>query len=316
MLRTVDWIADMEHAAVRADLGLTWVLLVLSVALLCIFAIIRLKRKIWLLLPALLSAAAMLVPIAAYHLPSEDGVRMDCYVSSSGMTLLFSDRGRAVAVDFSGGASENATLLVNGMREQGCTTLADLVICKETNRSPAFLSSVSQRVRIDRVHLGEGGGPTERAVRARLSEEAVAHSIEVVPALTAFKIESLELVRLHCLRNAREEIEGQLLLLRCEGVRIAYVSGHVPITQLERTLAEQLVQTDLLLVGADAFPASDQLLPRTEATEILLEKKELAMRLPSYGRETTVFGGMGSRSYRLKSSRFSSVDERLLFIFC
>ena len=60
-----------------------------------------------------------------------------------------------------------------------CTEIDDLVFCRYYNQATYFIASLAAKLRVERVHFPTPTDDRERAIAARLAEEAELHGIEV-----------------------------------------------------------------------------------------------------------------------------------------
>lgn len=155
----------------------TYLFLLILTAVLIIFAVARVKRPIWSLLIPIISAAAVCSSLCVPNLSTAQ--YRTALRAGKGEVRLYATRGDAVLInDTSGNASEAYEIKV-AANDAHCTEIDDLVFCGYYNQATYFIASLAAKIRVERVHFPTPTDERERAIAARLAEEAELHGIEV-----------------------------------------------------------------------------------------------------------------------------------------
>ena len=149
----------------------TLILVALMTAVLLLFAVIRLRRRVLLAIPVLLAVAV--IGSAYFAIPSErEGISATYSNGGTDEYLLFAYGGKAVAVDLSGGGHNYVGKLISALHEEGCTELEELVLTRYRSSETYLVDRVSARVKIRSLRLPIPLTDEENAIAARITEEA------------------------------------------------------------------------------------------------------------------------------------------------
>ncbi len=162
-------VGDIPTQACLAVLTLVLVLL----------AVLSVKRKRWFFLPLLLAFCAVCSSLSVTHLPRADAFSETVIASSLGEVRLYTQNGEAILVHDARQNFSMAYEIQAAAREHRCSEIGDLVVLTYRNQTTYFLSCLSGRIRVERLHLSEPRNARERAIAARYEQEAALHGIAV-----------------------------------------------------------------------------------------------------------------------------------------
>lgn len=194
MLSLTGWAAELAHVLILPTHGVEWLLLWASLALTVATAILPLRRKGWTLLPALFSAAFLLIGFCGVLTPQET-VASYCR-STSGETVLITGGRHAALIDVTDGSARAVRNVTRLLEDAGLTELDDLVFSHYHSRAPVLLRQYASRIRVRRLWLPDPQTPEEQAIAARLAEEAVRCGVEPCSGTPVPAVPQTELLRL------------------------------------------------------------------------------------------------------------------------
>lgn len=275
-----------------------------------------LRRWIWWALPPMLAVLAVCTSLGVTHL-SDDGIRMRYLGEGRGSVLLFSEHGRAVAIDLTAGSASAMEVLADAAREARCSQIDDLILTRYANTGAYFLDCIATGIRVCRLHLPEPLDDKERSIAHRLEQVAHLNGMEVI-----YGVEDIELLdHVELLRAPAEETAHRAILLRvlARGRELVYLNGAVAASELRERAYLAGEHCDLLMLDATGQTKSNQaqrwILPASSGL-ILLEGESLRCMLPAGHPEERVICGVEQVDFVLKKSRFSGDGNRLFFIPC
>ena len=241
--------SNTRNAVVLLTGDITLALIGLLAALLILLAIIYLKEKRWLLIPIALSVAILGVA-ASDALPRDAGVAVTYLRQNNEEALLIADGRNAIAVDFSGGSSFIGTKIYQATMESNCTELQELILTHYHSQAAHLISSLSGKIKVRALRLPEPNCEKERAIAARLEQEAALHEIVVYYGTDHFDFEEIRLCFAE--REASEStVEVPVVFsLEIQGHSIVYLGGNAWEGALEPLAKSQAISADWLILGA------------------------------------------------------------------
>ncbi len=180
-------ISEIPYGTVRLDGTVTVLLLAALVLSLIVIAVVRIERMRWLAVPVLLSAAVIL---AGYLdvLPSRSGTAVTYVTTDAGDALVLTNGRKTVAVDLSDGASEVYTEILRTSASDRFTELQEVVFTHYYAKMPRVLSALAEDIKLRAIRLPTPITEEERAIAARVSQEAALHGIRVLTEQDAFSL--------------------------------------------------------------------------------------------------------------------------------
>lgn len=142
-------------------------------------AIVKWKRSrvLLLLVPMLLLSIA--VSLCVTHVPIREHPYMQPIRTGHGEVRLYCKYGEGVLINDTRGAASGAYEIRVAALAARCSEINDVVISRYYNQATYFISSVSGTVKLRNLHLPMPLDARERAIAARLEDEAALHGIEV-----------------------------------------------------------------------------------------------------------------------------------------
>lgn len=189
-------LSEWRNVTVRLQDRITLILVAAVAIVLFLCAVLNFRKKVILALPLLLAA---LVFLSAYsvNLFGTKTVQTEYFSQKSGEYLLFSARGKAVLVDFSGGNRNDSKPLVNDLHAAGCTEIEELVLTHYHAPATYLLNCFSAKIKIRTLLLPTPENEDEAAVCARLQEEAALFGIRCKTADETNAVPGLSLLFMH-----------------------------------------------------------------------------------------------------------------------
>ena len=158
----------------------TRIVLVLLTVVLILLAVLPLQRKRWTLLPIALSIAAVVSSLSVTYLPPQSDPTLTILPAGRGEVRLYTQNGEAVLVNATSGNASEAFEIKSAALDARCTEIRDLVLCRYYNQATYFIARLSARMRVAYLHLPEPTTAREKAIAARLTQEAELHGIRVI----------------------------------------------------------------------------------------------------------------------------------------
>ena len=142
-------------------------------------AILRIRRRGWVLLPLFLAAMAVLSSVTVTQVIHRN-VLTETVETGFGNLYLFTDAGEAVLINRARGSASGAYQIKQAATEVRCTEIEHLVFVRYYNQGTYLIASLAAQMRVRMLHLPKPLGESEQAIAARLAQEASLHGIEVV----------------------------------------------------------------------------------------------------------------------------------------
>lgn len=159
---------------VRSPFVGAWIVL-LTLALI-LLAVLPFKSKRWAIpVPALLIG----VVISSVIVTQSMKPAVYSFKTGRGVLRLYTEAGHAVAVNDTSGAASASYEIKTAATDEHCTEIDDLILSRYYNQATYFIAKVSERSRVRVLHMPVPCDDRERAIAARLAEEAELHGIRV-----------------------------------------------------------------------------------------------------------------------------------------
>ena len=165
-----------------------------------------------------------------------------------------------------------AYCISKAVTEARCTELKELVLTHYHSTASTLIASLSQRVKLRVLRLPEPNCEKERAIAARLAQEAELHGVSVVYGGGVTALDSTEI--LHWERTAHEErIEvPAMIALQIHKKDVLYLAQgawHSDFAPLANNLA---IDAELLILGAHGSgePPEASFYTRLHGTEYVI----------------------------------------------
>ncbi|MBQ8416927.1 MAG: hypothetical protein IJX13_08565, partial [Clostridia bacterium] len=221
----------------------------------------------------------------------DSGVRCEYIQKSGGDILLFSDRGKAVAVDFTDGSADGASTLVSEAYVAQCTELETLIISHYHNMASHFIDVVAGGIKVRSIRLPTPQSEWESAVAKRLVQEAEVHGIEVRFDMDELPIRELNLQILDHELFESDRHTALLLSATANGKTAVYANSSIPDSTLFPLAKNFMRNADLFILGDTGYKsASPTAFPvLSDKTEtVILAKEKLRRLLPLLERRSDV----------------------------
>ncbi len=308
---------EMKHILI--PLGDKWTqgILLLMTALLVALAVLRIKRKLWYVLPLALFVAAIGCSFGVTYLPSNASIT--CVQAGDGMSCVFSERGSAVAVDLSDGSARAAVALTTALYDARCTELEDLILTRYINGQSAYLYRLAGAIRVRTLHLPPPNTVQEEEIAARLCEEAERHGITVLYGCEDVALSSMEVVYSSHESARGTSAAGVLFFAKLNGVGVTCMNLSSLMTSLQPTVERCVGQSRYLMVAQAGMTAQNQaLIPIASASleEVVVQSDRLVLRIPGGDHGFRVHPSVEKIRFFTKESFFFGDEKRLFFIGC
>lgn len=192
MLNAAERISDSDGVLLSMNATAERVLLILLTVLIGFLAVFKIKRMILISLIPILMTVVFLIS----HQITCSQPTLSLADETRGQRFL-SEGGAIVAVDASDGFSSDVQALIDHASASRCTEIGDLILTKYDHRRAYFIHSLSERILIRRIRLPIPQQDDEKALAARIRQEAEMHGIEVF-----FHTENL------CVANAEQLLQN------------------------------------------------------------------------------------------------------------
>ena len=230
----------------------------LSVLLALVFiAVAKLKRvKMWCLLPLSLAFVTILTSLCVTYLPNR-GTSFTLVHTSGGELLLFTHKGKSVAVDFADGTAGGGVEILGITNDLRCTELDDLILSHYHNRDTYFISSMAKRIRVKTLHLPHPIDDEERAIANQLKREAERHGINVVFGVDDVAVDGLEILTFDHTTMPHDRHEAVLFSASVNGEVFTYINASTPQSALADKMYDMMNAADHIIVGDTGFSNSE-----------------------------------------------------------
>ena len=181
ILGVTERISDVRGIMLPVNARTDHLLLGLLTLLLVLFAVCRIRHRGRAVAGIL--AFCIITTLASFlttSLSPAYGRSMQTIEAGRGEIRLYTDRGEAVLVNDAGGNSSEAYAIKTAALDCRCTEIGDLVMYRYYNQATYFISRLSSRMRVERMHLPIPQDAREEAIAARLAQEAALYGIEVL----------------------------------------------------------------------------------------------------------------------------------------
>lgn len=176
MLLSANWISNLDGILFSVRSDIEHFFLIVFTGALVLLAVLRIKRIAWL---SVVPVFMVLLFVLSATLTASSPRRYDAPIDGFREFHALSVSGEMVAVAVGDAYAEEAMELADYASEMRCTEIGDLFLSRYINRQTYFISELSARIRVRRLHLPTPQGERECAIAARIEEEARLHGIEV-----------------------------------------------------------------------------------------------------------------------------------------
>ncbi len=257
MLKVAEWFSNIRGILIPLNDIFSQVAALLVLLSLVFVAVAKFKNvKRWLLLPLALSLVTVLTSLAVTYLPNR-GISFSLVHASGGDLLLFTNKDKSVAVDFSDGTATGGMEIVGIANDLRCTELDDLVLTHYHNRDTYFIASMARRIRVKTLHLPHPIDDEERAIANQLQKEAERHGISVVFGTDDLAIDNLEILAFDHHTMPHDRHDALLFSIDVNGVIFTYINGSVPQSPLADKMYQMLNTAKYVIVGDTGFSNSE-----------------------------------------------------------
>ncbi len=265
LLHGVETVSDHTRPLVFTD-GLPCMLLLgLLVLSILGLAILKIKRRGWLLLPIALSACVLLTG-ALDRVPVDRGLGVTYLRKDHNEVILLTEGKGAVAVILSDGSADTVTPLLDALTEARCTELSQLILPRYPSRATYLLARMSGEVKVHELLLAEPRNEEETALAARLEQEARLHGIAVRYGIEKLAIEDVEISSVALETESAPPVR---LLMKLRGQTVVYLGAGLETGDafaLSRNLA---ASADRLILGAHGADGECHPMPYFQARQVI-----------------------------------------------
>ena len=149
--------------------------LVLLTITLILLAVLPLKRRWAIPIPVMLICAVISSVIATQTMEPS----VYSFKTGRGSVRLYTEAGHAVVVNDTSGAASASYEIKTAATDEHCTEIDDLILSRYYNQATYFIAKVSERSKVRVLHMPIPSDDRERAIAARLADEAKLHGIRV-----------------------------------------------------------------------------------------------------------------------------------------
>lgn len=154
-------------------------LLMLLVLSLVLLAVLKIKRKVWMLLPLALCVAIVAVSFLGMYREASGEWQMSAIKAGHGEVRLYTKNQQAVLIHDSYGIANSSFEIKDAANKAGCTEIQAIIFCKNYNQATYFISSLTERIRVQKIYLQTPRTEADFAMLDRIYEEAQKHEISV-----------------------------------------------------------------------------------------------------------------------------------------
>lgn len=257
MLAIAEWFSGIDGILIPLNDTASQICTLAVLLSLVFVAVAKLKCiKKWLLLPLAFSVVTILTSLCVTYLPSR-GTSFSLVHASGGDLILFTNKTKSVAVDFSDGTATGGIELISIAKELRCTELDDLILSHYHNRDTYFIASMAKRIRVKTLHLPHPIDDEERAIASQLTAEALRHGIDVVFGADDLAIENLQILAFDHHTMPHERHDALLFSISVGGEVITYINGSLPQSPIEKEMHKMLDMADYVIIGDTGFSNSE-----------------------------------------------------------
>ena len=256
MLDVTEWFSNINGILMSLN-DIFSQICALSVLLsLVLIAVIKLKRvRAWLLLPLALSVLTVVTSFCVTYIPDR-GISFTYVNASGGDLLLFTNKSKSVAIDFSDGTATGGVELIGVAKELRCTELDNLILTHYHNRDTYFIFSMAKRIRVKTLHLPPPLNEEEGAIAAQLKKEAERHGIAVVFGVDEIAIEGLEILSSDHYAMPNDEHDALLFSAKAGREVFTYINGSLARSAHIDEMYDAMNASHHIIVGDTGFSNS------------------------------------------------------------
>lgn len=255
-LEITEWFSNIEGILIPLNDIFSQICALATLLALIFIAVARLKHvKRWLLLPLALSFITVLTSLAVTYIPNR-GTSFTLVHASGGDLLLFTNKEKSVAVDFSDGTATGGMQIIEIANELRSTELDDLILTHYHNRDTYFIASMARRIRVKTLHLPHPTDDEERAIANQLTKEAERHGIRVVFGADDLAIEDIKVLAFDHTVMPHDRHDALLFSIAVDGEVFTYINGSVPQSPIANKMYKMLDAAKYVIIGDTGFANS------------------------------------------------------------
>lgn len=180
-LEVAQYFSDFEWVMLPANDGYTQIPLTAITLALVLLAVCRVRRPLRLLstlFPCLLILVILVSTAVTHHSPRYDEQKT-LLTTYFGNIEIYTEHGEAVVINRARNNISEAHAIKNAAKEGRATDVDHLIYPRYYNQSTFFLARLCANIRVETLHLPSPETDRERAIAARIAEEAELHGVEV-----------------------------------------------------------------------------------------------------------------------------------------
>ncbi len=253
MLAIAEWFSRSDGILIPLSDIFSQLCALLVLLSLVFIAVAKLKKvQKWCLLPLSLAFLTIVTSLGVTYLPNR-GTSFSLIHASGGDLLLFTERTKSVAVDFSDGTATGSVEITELATKLRCTELDDLILTHYHNRDTYFIASMARRIRVKTLHLPPPINNDERAIANQLTVEAERHGINVVFGVDDLAIDNLHVFAFAHSAMPHDRHDALLFSASVNGEAFTYINGSAPQSPLAEDMHKQMQNADRIIVGDTGF---------------------------------------------------------------
>ena len=289
--------SNQRGITVRLQDGATRVLIVLMTATLLLFAVLRLKRRIFLGIPVVLSVAVLISAYFTVPFWSKD-IRGTYSNQGSDEFLLYSSGRKAVAVDLSTGNRNYASRLANALHEDGYTELEELVLTHYHATATYLVGRVATKMKVRALRMPVPLNESETAISMRIKEEAERYGIICILSDECQTIKGLTLQTVHDAANGET---AALLFAKASEQSMVWFTPRARSSEQSVFLNDKLLTANQIIVGVHGISAQRTYeLPQNRASTVIIDGEENRISVQGIQKGTTVLTAPLTYRFRLQ----------------
>lgn len=241
----------------------TLTFIIVLTLVLVLFAVTSFKARYALCLLPILFVGSCACAVVVRELPAEK-IEVQVFQSFGGEVLFFSQNQEAIAVDLANGVVTESQQIQDAAKEAHITEIGDLILTRYYGRLPYLIASLSERISLRRVRLPFPQSEQEKAIAARVEEEATLHGIEARYDCDSLAIEAIDLIAWEHTPMQADAAAQILLSFQIKDHIFTCINAAILEGELNSLARNYTVAADTLLItarakGQDAIPTSPNL---------------------------------------------------------
>ncbi len=177
MLRVADAFSELDHVLLPAVSFPTKLCLTVLTAVLVFLAVANLKSRKWAIpIPCLFLLTLTVTFCMVRFAPPQGPIVVE---TGHGEVLVYSERGESTVVNHTRGNSSGAYDIQLATLNVHCTEVDHLICARYYNQMTYFISRLAAEVKVRELHLSLPQDEAEKAIAARIRQEAELYGISV-----------------------------------------------------------------------------------------------------------------------------------------